>query len=83
MDRCAGSWLRSLYDSVRPHVQRYEWAYATYSEATYRPSIREHRQIIAAIAAADPQAAKAMLERHWLNGGKRAVATMKRLDARR
>jgi DNA-binding GntR family transcriptional regulator len=79
MDRCAGPWLRNLYDGVRPHVQRYEWAYATYSDAAYTPSIREHRQIIAAIAAADPPAAKEMLERHWVNGGKRAVATMKRL----
>lgn len=83
MDRCAGPWLRSLYDSVRPHVQRYEWAYATYSDAAYSPSIREHQQIIAAIAAADPQAAKERLERHWVNGGRRAVATMKRLDARK
>jgi DNA-binding GntR family transcriptional regulator len=68
---------------VRPHVQRYEWAYATYSDAAYSPSIREHQQIIAAIAAADPQAAKERLERHWVNGGRRAVATMKRLDARK
>jgi len=58
------------------------WSWLRVSLA-YTPSIREHQQIIAAIAAADPQGAEEMLERHWVNGGKRAVATMKRLDARK
>jgi DNA-binding GntR family transcriptional regulator len=82
MDRCAGPLLRVLYDSVRPHVQRYEWAYGTHSEAAYSPSVIEHQQIIAAIEAAKPQAAKEMVERHWVNGGKRAVAVIERLNAR-
>ena len=78
MDRCAGPHLRSLYDSVRPHVQRYEWAYGTQSDAPYAPSIAEHREIIATIVDGDARAARAALERHWARGAERTTALIAR-----
>ena len=79
MDRCAGPWLRSLYAGIRPHVQRYEWAYGAQADSTYQPSIGEHQEIIEAIAAIDPEAARKRIERHWANGAKRTVAKIGRL----
>ncbi len=71
MDRCAGPRLRALYDSVRPHVRRYEWAYGTQADAPYAPSIDEHRRLIAAIASGDPRNAKEVVERHWAEAATR------------
>jgi DNA-binding GntR family transcriptional regulator len=76
MDRCAGALLRPLYDGVRSHVQRYEWAYGAQQGADYGPSVDEHRGIIAAIAAGDAQTARERVERHWANGVKRTVASL-------
>lgn len=80
MDRCAGPQLRALYDSVRPHVQRYEWAYGTQSDAPYAPSIAEHREIIAAIASGDPGSARDAIERHWAAGTTRTSELISRFS---
>ena len=80
MDRCAGPHLRLLYDSVRPHVQRYEWAYGTQSDAPYAPSIAEHREIIATIAEGDGRAARDAVERHWARGIQRTTALIARFS---
>ena len=80
MDRCAGPQLRALYDSVRPHVQRYEWAYGTQSDAPYAPSIAEHREIIAAIASGDARAARDAIERHRANGTTRTATLIARFS---
>jgi DNA-binding GntR family transcriptional regulator len=80
MDRCAGPQIRKLYDSIRPHVQRYEWAYGTQSDAPYAPSIAEHRRIIAAVAAGDPRAARDEIERHWANGVGRTARLIARFS---
>ena len=80
MDRCAGPFLRALYDRVRPHVQRYEWAYGTQSDAPYGPSIAEHEGIIMAIARGDGRGAKELLERHWARGAERTAEQIVRLS---
>jgi DNA-binding GntR family transcriptional regulator len=77
MHRCAGPLLQHLYDGVRSHVQRYEWASA-HSMAAHSPSVAEHEEIIAAIASGDGPRAKETVERHWNNGAERAVAVMER-----
>jgi DNA-binding GntR family transcriptional regulator len=76
MDRCAGALLRPLYDGVRSHVQRYEWAYGAQQGTDYGPSVDEHRGIIAAIAAGDARAARERVERHWADGLERTVASL-------
>ena len=78
MDECAGPTLRALYDIVRPHVRRYEWAYGMRREARYDASIREHGGIIDAVAAGDGARARALVERHWANGAKRTRAMIAR-----
>jgi DNA-binding GntR family transcriptional regulator len=78
MDQCAGNLIRGLYDVVRPHVRRYEWAYGMESNATYASSIREHRGIIDAVARGDGARARLLIDRHWANGAKRTKALIGR-----
>lgn len=78
MDECAGPTLRTLYDIVRPHVRRYEWAYGMRRGARYDASIHEHGGIIDAVAAGDGTRARALVERHWANGAKRTRAMIAR-----
>jgi DNA-binding GntR family transcriptional regulator len=82
MKRCAGPWLIALYDSVRPHVQRYEWAYGAQSDTAFDSSVDEHRKIIAAVAAADPVLARKRIEQHWASGAERTVSLIRRLGAK-
>ena len=69
----AGPHLRAVYDSIRPHVQRYEWAYGTRSEAAYTPSTNEHLRIVNAIRRGDPVEAKAAIESHWKKAAGRTM----------
>jgi DNA-binding GntR family transcriptional regulator len=80
MNRCAGPYLNTIYESVRHHVQRYEWAFGTITDAPLQPSILEHRRIIAAVAAGDGSAARRAIEEHWANGLKRTRTLIARLS---
>jgi DNA-binding GntR family transcriptional regulator len=82
MSYCAGPYLSTLYESVRHHVQRYEWAFGTITDAPLAPSIAEHRRIIAAVGAGDGSAARRAVEEHWANGLKRTRTLVARLTAR-
>jgi GntR family transcriptional repressor for pyruvate dehydrogenase complex len=79
MARCAGPYLGTLYESVRHHVQRYEWAFGTITDAPLAPSIAEHRRIIAAVAAGDGAAARREIEEHWANGLRRTRSLIAQL----
>lgn len=70
----AGPHLRRVYDSIRPHVQRYEWVYGTRVDAEYEPSTNEHMKIIAAIRAGDPDRARSAVITHWDKATARTVA---------
>lgn len=72
----AGSRLRSVYDSIRPHVQRYEWQYGTRSDASYEPSTNEHVRIIDAIRSGDAVAARSAVEAHWKSAAARTIAVI-------
>jgi len=78
MDRCAGAQLRRIYATVRPHVQRYEWACCSIAEATYGPSIAEHAEIIGAVEQGDAERAGALIDLHWRNAASRTRALMVR-----
>ena len=80
MSYCAGPYLSSIYESVRHHVQRYEWAFGTITDAPLGPSIAEHRRIITAVAAGDGPAARRAIEEHWANGLKRTQTFIARLN---
>ncbi len=61
----AGTALLALYDAVRPHVQRYEWAFGLHYEADLRESTNEHELIIQAISGGDVLAARQSVDDHW------------------
>lgn len=76
----AGSHLRSVYDSIRPQVQRYEWIYGTRLEAEYEPSTNEHMRIIAAVRAGDPALARTAVVSHWQKAATRTVKVIEHLN---
>ncbi|MDP9177305.1 MAG: GntR family transcriptional regulator [Gemmatimonadota bacterium] len=78
----AGRRFRNIYDRIRPHVQRYEWAYATRAEAEYEPSANEHSLIIAAIKAGDRGKARNSVESHWRRAARRTIAIIDSLSER-
>ncbi len=75
-----GDRFRGVYDSVRPHVQRYEWVYGTRSTASYDPSISEHLRIIAAIRKGEPADARTAVESHWRNAAARTVRIIEEIS---
>jgi DNA-binding GntR family transcriptional regulator len=81
MDVCAGPRALALYKTMRPHVERYEWAYGTRVTADYRLSTDEHLAIIAAVEIGDGQLAKRLIEQHWAAGAQRTCATIAPLSA--
>ena len=76
MNECAGPRVLTLYKTVRPHVERYEWAYGTQVSAEYSLSTDEHLAIIAAVEAGDGKLAKTLIERHWAADTERTCATI-------
>lgn len=81
MERCAGPQLRALYEGLRPHVRRYEWAYGRRSDALYAPSIAEHHGILEAVSAGDGAGARALLIRHWERGAERTAEVIAKRTA--
>lgn len=78
----SGPLLRTVYDGVRQHVQRYEWVYGTQANAEYEPSTSEHGKIIRAIEHGDPVAARNALVSHWRNAAKRTIAVIEGIPAK-
>lgn len=76
VDPCAGPHVRTLHQSIRPHVRRYEWAYGARADAPYRPSIDEHDEIISAIRAGDAELAGRLLTRHWKQAAERTATVI-------
>ncbi len=72
--------FRNMYDGIREHVQRYEWAYGTREEAEYAPSTNEHRRIIAAIGAGERVRARNAVESHWRRAARRTIAIIDSLS---
>jgi DNA-binding GntR family transcriptional regulator len=68
MDLCASRHTLATYQTLRPHVQRYEWAYGSRSGARFKTSILEHRQIIDAVGRGNGARARLLLELHWAGG---------------
>lgn len=79
----AGPRFRAVYESVRPHVQRYEWIYGTRTNAEYEPSSAEHRRIIEAIRTGDSAEAKIAVESHWRKAAGRTIAVIEEIPVPR
>ena len=76
MNECAGPRVLALYRTLRPHIERYEWAYGTQVGAEYRPSTDEHFAIIAAVEVGDGKLAKTLIEQHWAADTERTCRTV-------
>lgn len=78
----AGPYLRHIYDSLRPQVQRYEWSYGTRADADYEASNREHTAIIEAIRAGDSRAAGQSVIKHWARAAERTEDVIRPMSER-
>ena len=81
IDEVAGPHLRSLYDGLRPQVQRYEWIYGTRVDADYDTSTAEHLRIISAVQTGDATAARAAVSTHWEKAAARTASIIAGLTA--
>jgi DNA-binding GntR family transcriptional regulator len=77
VDACAGPHTRGIYASIRPHVQRYEWAYGAQKPGEFRTSIHEHDAIIDAIGAGREALVRRLIEAHWHGGVARTIAVLR------
>lgn len=82
IDETAGPRLLNIYATLRPQVQRYEWAYGTRLDAEYEPSSREHLRIISAIKSGDGAKARDAVETHWKRAAERTVAIIDQIVSR-
>jgi DNA-binding GntR family transcriptional regulator len=69
----AGPRLRAVYASLRPLVERYEWAYADIVEGQIDSSLDEHDLMIAAVRAGSGLTAEAAVRLHWERAGLRVA----------
>jgi DNA-binding GntR family transcriptional regulator len=79
MDACAGPATRTLLETLRPRLDRYEWLYAPVIGPDFSDTFAEHAAVIAAIRAGNAAASERALRRNWMRGGRRLA---KALDAR-
>lgn len=66
-----GPWLKQVYESIRPHAERYEWVYGWLGEADLSLSTAEHEDIVELIEDGRADAAADAIRRHWLEASKR------------
>lgn len=80
METAAGPRLRSLHDSIKPQAERYRRLYsmggAGGAASRIAASVEEHTAIVEAIEDGDPDAARAAVERNWLNAANRLAAAI-------
>jgi DNA-binding GntR family transcriptional regulator len=75
---CAGPATRTLLDTLRPRLDRYEWLYAPIIGPDFSATFAEHAAVILAVAAGDGPACERALRRNWFEGGKRLAAALER-----
>jgi len=78
----SGPHLRTIYESLRPQVQRYEWIYGTRADAEYEPSTAEHIRIIAAIRDGEVELARIAVIAHWDKAAKRTARVIDSVGAK-
>lgn len=68
--------LRALIDSVRPHVERYEYVYAPIVGPNHDATFAEHSSIIRAVREGSGAVAEAATRSNWMNSGDRLERAM-------
>jgi DNA-binding GntR family transcriptional regulator len=81
-EAAAGRRLLSQLNAIQPQVERYERVYTGALASEFRESLEEHEQVIAAIAAGDPDDAERMIINNWRRGTERSARIVKKLGER-
>ncbi|HEX4020920.1 MAG TPA: GntR family transcriptional regulator [Acidobacteriaceae bacterium] len=82
VEATAGTRFLSIYNGIKPHTERYWWLYASSIVDDEKISIREHANIISAIANGDPDSAEKALQANWENGANRLVGLIQKFGER-
>lgn len=72
----AGSGLMGAISDLTDRIARYRWANPTVVQSHWEARTREHRAILDAAIAGDPERVVAHLIRHYLGSGRRLVEAM-------
>jgi len=75
----AGPRLRGLHAMVKPQAERYIRLYVTTLPTEVGTSVREHDEIVQAIEAGAPDAARRFAERNWHNAAQRLYRVIDRV----
>jgi DNA-binding GntR family transcriptional regulator len=71
VDALAGPRLRVLLDGLRPHLDRYEYAYGPMLAPGYDATFEEHAAIARAVADGTADDAERVVRANWFRGGAR------------
>jgi DNA-binding GntR family transcriptional regulator len=80
---CRRPQLVAILGSVRPLIDRYEFAYAPFVGTDHRVTVEEHGRITAALRDGDPDAAERAARANYLNSAERLAPAIRATKARR
>jgi DNA-binding GntR family transcriptional regulator len=75
-DACAGETTRTLFETMRPRLDRYEWLYAPLIGPDFSATYEEHAGIVSAVRIGTAAAAERTVRANWFNGGDRLAAML-------
>jgi DNA-binding GntR family transcriptional regulator len=80
---CRRPQLVAIIGTVRPLIDRYEYAYAPFVGTDHQVTVQEHNRITAALRAGDADAAERAARANYLNGAERLAPAIRAARARR
>ena len=72
----------ALLQTIRPHLDRYEWFYAPLTGPDFTATHAEHRAIIDALRAGSAHRLERTVQANWQNGATRLAPVIEEYDAR-
>jgi DNA-binding GntR family transcriptional regulator len=72
----------ALLETIRPHLDRYEWFYAPLIGPDFTATHAEHGEIIAAMRAGKPRRLESAVRANWSNSATRLAPVIEEYDAR-
>lgn len=82
VEATAGKRLRSMIETVRPQVERYEWVYAPLVGPGYDETFAEHQAIIRSLRDKTGARAQAAVIANWERGGERLARVIEAMGSR-
>jgi len=82
MEAAAGARVARLHATIHPQARRYVLAYVTMPHYESDVSVQEHRAIVAAIEAREPDWAEEAVESNWRNAEKRLRRAIEEMGER-